>query len=104
VKKAIAGILLLFSTSAMAGTYVAPMVHVAPVVHVAPTVHVTPVVHGNSALGVHPATKTGPSIATPHPRQKPPLVVVGTVAPDKKKCADQKSASKDCPGVSSAKP
>ena len=104
VKKAIAGIALLFSTSALAGTYVAPMVHVAPVVHVAPTVHVTPVVHGNSAIGVHSATKTGPSIGTPHNHPKPPLVIVNTVPADKKKCSDQKPASKDCAGVSSIKP
>src|SRR5438045_3912773 len=67
VREAIAGTLLLFSTSAIAGTYVP--VHVAPIhvapLHVAP-VHVAPVVRGAPVVRVNPVVRAHSPIAPVH--------------------------------------
>jgi hypothetical protein len=89
MRKIVASTLLLISTPAMAGTYVAPVVRVAPapVVRVAP-VHVAPVVR------VKPATTIGrPVVHRHHPRTQPVIVYTATQKP---KCAEVKPGSKEC--------
>ena len=93
MRKIVAATLLLISTPAMAGTYVAPVVRVAPapVVRVAP-VHVAPVVRTHTV--VKPVTAIGrPVVHRHHPRTQP--VIVYTAA-QKPKCAEAKPGSKEC--------
>jgi hypothetical protein len=105
VRGTIAGTLLLFSTSAMAGTYVP--VHVAPIVHVAPVIHAAPMVHAAPALRVAPVVRVNPAVRV-HTGVRPthaigrtgshhrlPVVVYATPQ-NPRKCVDQKSASRDC--------
>jgi hypothetical protein len=83
-----AAVLLLFSPSAMAATFVYTPVRVAPVVHVNPVVRANP--------GVHvPIAKPVGTVA-PHSHKKPLPVVVYAV-PQNQKCAGQKPASTECP-------
>ena len=103
MRKIVATTLLLISTPAMAGTYVAPIVRVAPVVHVAPVVrvapvHVAPVVRVNPVVRTHTVVKPVTTIGRPvvhrhHPRTQP--VIVYTAA-QKPKCAEAKPGSKEC--------
>ncbi len=99
MRKIVATTLLLISTPAMAGTYVAPVVRVAPapVVRVAP-VHVAPVVRVNPVVRTHTVVKPVTTIGRPvvhrhHPRTQP--VIVYTAA-QKPKCAEAKPGSKEC--------
>ena len=84
-----AAVMLLFSPSAMAATFVATPIHVAPVVHVNPVVRVNPGVH------VKPIAKPVGQAAQ-HSHTKP-LPVVGYAAPQNQKCAGQKPAATECP-------
>lgn len=105
MRKIVATTLLLISTPAMAGTYVAPVVRVAPApvvrvapVHVAPVVRVNPVVRINPAIRTHTVVKPVTTIGRPvvhrhHPRTQP--VIVYTAA-QKPKCAQAKPGSKGC--------
>ncbi len=89
MKKIIAIPLLLLSSSAMAGTFVAPpMVHVVPMVHMAPMVHVAPTVHVAPMVHVHPGIHT-------HLAHQPLPVVAGAATPSARKC-DAKSGAKGC--------
>jgi hypothetical protein len=98
MRNAIAAILLLFSTSAMAGTFTSytPPVHIAPMVHIAPVVHVAPMVHVNPVVHVNPMVRTVPTGGRVHfhPRILPVAVNGATQTP--KKCVDQKSGAKEC--------
>jgi hypothetical protein len=89
--------LLLFSTSAMAGTFVYTPVHIAPVIHVAPMVHVNPVVHANPVVNGHTYVRTIPNggrmVTHSHPKVLPVAVYAASGNP--KKCA-QKSGSESC--------
>jgi hypothetical protein len=83
-----AAVLLLFSPSAMAATFVYTPVRVAPVVHVNPVVRANP--------GVHvPIAKPVGTVASPS--HKKPLPVVVYAVPQNQKCAGQKPASTECP-------
>ena len=84
-----AAVMLLFSPSAMAATFVYTPVRVAPVVHVNPVVRVNPGAH------VKPMAKPVGQ-ATPHSHKKP-LPVVVDAAPQNQKCAGQKPAPTECP-------
>jgi hypothetical protein len=99
MRKIVATTLLLISTPAMAGTYVAPVVRVAPapVVRVAP-VHVAPVVRVNPIVRTHTVVKPVTAIGRPvvhrhHPRTQPVIVYTATQKP---KCAEVKPGSKEC--------
>ena len=78
-----AAVMLLFSPSAMAATFVSTPIHVAPVVRVNPGVHVKPM-----------AKPVGQTAQHSH---KKPLPVVGYAAPQNRKCAGQKPAATECP-------
>jgi hypothetical protein len=105
MRKIIATILLLFSTPAMAGTYIPPVVRVAPApvvrvapVHVAPVVRVNPVVRTSPVVRTNTVVKPVTTIGRPvahrhHPRTQP--VIVYTAA-QKPKCAEAKPGSKGC--------
>ena len=111
MRKITATTLLLISTPAMAGTYVAPVVRVAPApvvrvapVHVAPVVRVTPVVRVNPVVRPHPVVRTHtavkpvttigrPVVHRHHPRTQP--IIVYTAA-QKPKCAEAKPGSRGC--------
>jgi len=94
MKKIVATTLLLISTPAMAGTYIAPVVHVAPIVHVAPVVHVAPLVRVNPAIRTNTVVKpVGQPVLHHHPRPQP---VVVYSAPQNQKCEEQKPGSKGC--------
>ena len=82
MKIAVTLTVILFSTSAMAATFVAP-----PPVHVAPQIHVNPVVRGNST--VKPVTPKAQGKVHTHPKVLP--VVDATTTSTSQKCADQKS-------------
>ena len=83
-----AAVMLLFSPSAMAATFVYTPVRVAPVVHVNPVVRVNPGLH------VNPIAKPVGTAAS-HSHKKPlPVVVYAT--PQNQKCAGQKPASTEC--------
>jgi hypothetical protein len=106
MRKIIATTLLLISTPAMAGTYVAPVVRVAPApvvrvapVHVAPVVRVNPVVRTHPVVRPHtvvkPVTTMGRPVAHRHHHLRTQPVIVYTAA-QKPKCAQAKPGSKEC--------
>jgi hypothetical protein len=90
MKKIVATTLLLISTPAMAGTYIAPVVHVAPIVHVAPVVRVNPAIRTNTVV-----KPVGQPVLHQHHHPRPQPVVVYTV-PQQPKCVEQKPGSKEC--------
>ncbi len=98
MKKIVAATLLMISTPAMAGTYIAPAVHIAPVVHVAPMVRVAPVVRVNPAIHTNNVVKPvgQPVLHQHHSRPAPVVIYTATQNAPKPKCAEQKPGSKEC--------
>ena len=95
MRRIVATTLLLISTPAMAGTYIAPPIHVAPVVHVAPIVRVAPVVRVNPV--VKPVTTTTTTVRpVVHPHHPRPQPVIVYSAAQKPKCVEQKPGAKEC--------
>ena len=89
MRNVVAAIMLLFSSSAMAATFVYTPVRVAPVVHVNPAVRVNPGVH------VKPIAKpVGRATLDSHKKSLPAVVYA---VPQNQKCAGQKPASTECP-------
>ena len=108
MRNAIAALLLLFPTSAMAAPYtsytpirvapVAPVVRIAPVVRVAPVtpaVRVAPVARVHPVVHTRPVVRPAPHVGRTHVHHRKPLPVVVYVAPPQKKCVDPKFG-KDC--------
>jgi hypothetical protein len=94
MRKFVAIALLMISTPAMAGTYIAPAVHVAPVVHVAPIVRVAPAVRVNPAIHTNNVVKpVGQPVLHPHHPRPQPVVVY--TASQNRKCVP-KPGSKEC--------
>jgi hypothetical protein len=98
MRKFVAITLLLISTPAMAGTYIAPAVHVAPVVHVAPMVRVAPVVRVNPVVRTNNVVKPvgQPGLHAHHLRPQPVVVYSAAQNAPKPKCVEQKPGSKEC--------
>ncbi len=97
MKKIVAITLLMISTPAMAGTYIAPPVHVAPVVHVAPMVRVAPAVRVNPVVRTNVVKPVGqPAVHPHHPRPQPVIVYTAAQNAPKPKCVEQKPGSKEC--------